>query len=605
MIGNLSDGRRGKDIPRSQNNNASERELGVCKLIHFVNALKVSDIFNLRAAVLSLVFGSVFGLMYAISDLMFNRFLSMHDFLSAETFMTFLWATLWSTVVMLVLLYVSKKVSDRTLSDETLTDAQDDMADSPKKCESSKDWLSWIMTWRGSLILFAAFVLLWLPYFLAYFPGIVFTDSHAQIFQGFGLLPWSNAHPMAHTAIVSFFMHLGQLFDSRTLGVAFYVFFQRLVMAGGYVYVLRSMKQLGAGNKIIVLCFIFFAFAPILNLTDLYVWKDSLFSMALLIFVLCLVKIIRNGEEFFQSRANLALFCVACFGLLFIRNNGPYIFIPTLLMGLAFLRPVRKQLAITLAVGILALGSFSVAKSFADIDGASSRELFSIPLLQVGRASVAHTDSLSTDQKEFVTTLWQVEQVDDLAAFDVSWTSDYMRLGIDVEYFEDNISDFVSLWWYLGRKYPVDFIDSFLRNSAGYWSVTIYQDHRYETTNRVWRERWEPYLIESWPLWSRGKDFFEGSHADALFTNRSIFPLTLVNTIAYSSFILFAAAFVFIYRRKYHYLCAIVPLFLLWLSCMASPLTISLRYALGLVIAAPLVLVLSLYIKDKDATLSR
>lgn len=80
---------------------------------------------------------------------------------------------------------------------------------------------------RSVLINLAVMFVAWLPYLFVYWPGFVFGDTGASIFQAVAGLEWNNHHPILFMLLLKLAMHIMKgLGFSRTSGLALYSIFQ-------------------------------------------------------------------------------------------------------------------------------------------------------------------------------------------------------------------------------------------------------------------------------------------------------------------------------------------------------------------------------------------
>ena len=85
--------------------------------------------------------------------------------------------------------------------------------------------------WKVFLFYIIIIFLLWIPVFLAYYPGLFSYDCRWQIPQHKGT--YSNHHPLMHTLLMQLFYYKigGKLFDSYTTGMACYTIMQMIILA--------------------------------------------------------------------------------------------------------------------------------------------------------------------------------------------------------------------------------------------------------------------------------------------------------------------------------------------------------------------------------------
>ena len=133
----------------------------------------------------------------------------------------------------------------------------------------------------------------WLPWFLYNFPGVMTPDSISQYSQAMGLTGYSDHHPFAHTLLIKLFLSLGMaLFNNVYAAIACYTIFQMVLMALLLCYCLCILYRYGAGRKLCLLFLIFYACVPYNGSFAVTMWKDVLFSGFLLLFALCIYRLL-------------------------------------------------------------------------------------------------------------------------------------------------------------------------------------------------------------------------------------------------------------------------------------------------------------------------
>lgn len=116
---------------------------------------------------------------------------------------------------------------------------------------------------RSFFAVWAIIFVVWVPYFLMYFPGITTVDSISQIYQALGEHTLTNHHPIAHTFLISLFLAIGNTFGSVTLGIALYSIFQMLFLSGVFSFCIYYMGRRGIHRYFRTAALLFFALFPI------------------------------------------------------------------------------------------------------------------------------------------------------------------------------------------------------------------------------------------------------------------------------------------------------------------------------------------------------
>lgn len=175
-----------------------------------------------------------------------------------------------------------------------------------------------------ALVVFVA----WLPYLVVYFPGFVFNDSLDSIRQCLGIDPYSNHHPFLYTMLID-----GCLWVGRTLGLgntggcAIYCVAQMLVMASAVAYLsIWTAYRAGIDRRWGWAIAAVFAASPYVATFSIALWKDPLFTMAMVALTLMLADLLMSrGDLARQRRWFLPVLAVVLLAVAFLRNNGFYI----------------------------------------------------------------------------------------------------------------------------------------------------------------------------------------------------------------------------------------------------------------------------------------
>lgn len=125
--------------------------------------------------------------------------------------------------------------------------------------------------WYVYLIFFLLCLAGCLPYFLMYYPTWLSNDAVWQIEQALGWAPASNHHPWFHTMIIKFFFMAGyRIFGTYTEAMAFYTFWQIIIMSSVYAFFLYQLYKSGTRLLWLVAAAAFYAFLPI-NLSLIHI----------------------------------------------------------------------------------------------------------------------------------------------------------------------------------------------------------------------------------------------------------------------------------------------------------------------------------------------
>ena len=317
------------------------------------------------------------------------------------------------------------------------------------------------------LLLYAVIVFICCMPFLAFnYPGVLTVDSMNQLGQVMGIEEYSNHHPWIHTAIINLFYKIGYgISGSEYVGIAFYTFFQVIIVSLSIGYSLECMYEFGLGRKIRIILLLCFILMPYNLMYAVTMWKDILFSMSVLVMTITIMRI-----NFSDSIRDRVMFVVCGFFMCVLRHNGLYAFIATAAIWLFINRNnLKKYIVMALAI-ILAAGLCRgpVMKACKVAPGEYVYNMC-LPLQQIGRV-VAIDKVLDEDQ---INWLEKVNTLDYIrAGFDVQCADPMFAwvLDGDEKFFDSHKGEFIKLWLQLGIKYPLTYIKAFGDLTKGYWT---------------------------------------------------------------------------------------------------------------------------------------
>ena len=415
----------------------------------------------------------------------------------------------------------------------------------------------------------------WIPYLVVYMPGLLLPDTTAQIAQAMGDTKFTSHHPVFMTGLFGIFIRFGVLLGSANTGVLLYSLFQMLLAAATYSYVISHMAKHNVHGFIRVFTFIFFALYPVHAFYAISMWKDTIFSVVFMLLILKMVDMIACPEEFFTGKKNTLVFALLCAALFLTRHNGLYIVLILLPVLLLIFREHWKRISAIIfvfAVSFVALQAINVA---IDVQKGSVGEAFSIPLQQIARTVAAHGESLPENDRRLIDSILPYEELPGLY---IPTLSDPVKDVFDATVFESGKSAYIKLWWRLLARYPVTYLEAFLCQTHGYW----YPDIDEWIAGRVVAEN--DYGIH----FKRIVPSFVDNVFSGVFVFR-VFPVvSMLVSIGFVVWLTVIMAIVLILKRRYEFLLAFLPVFALWLTCIASPVSGQFRYAYGLFLALPI-----------------
>lgn len=432
----------------------------------------------------------------------------------------------------------------------------------------------------------------WMPYFLNYYPGVITADSMGQICQSLGIYNVTNHHPVFHTFFIGIAMNIGKALGNYNLGVAIYSIVQMIVASGIFSFAIYYMAKRNVDVKFRILTLLFYAFYPVNALYSITMWKDIPFAIAMLIFTIMMTEIAINQEYFMKSKRKNVLLVISMLLVILFRNNGFYVILLMIPCLFIFAKKYYKKLIV---ISCIVLATYMIWKgpvfSIFHIKEGSSREALSIPLQQFARITKFHSDTLTDDEK------WRIYKylpTNDLAEVYTPKISDPVKNNFSNEAFAKDKVGFIKLWVKLCLKYPRAAVESFLCNSYGYW----YPEAIHWVVGReVFETKQEKELalqLEDKPI----ADFQGLEKFDSLLDRRDLPLNSMLYSIGFVFWIVVTMLMYAIYKKQYKLIVIYIPVAILWLTCLASPVFGEFRYIYSMFTCLPILM--GIHFRNKE-----
>lgn len=452
---------------------------------------------------------------------------------------------------------------------------------SHRRCD--KKFLSGLSDRGFLLVVLLVLCICWLPYFLACYPGGVFSDSFNAIRQAvWGGL--NNQQPILYTLLIKLFIEVSEAMGhGLTVAVAGFCAAQYVAMAIESAVILRRIRAAQLPKMLIIIAMIFFAFFPLVPAYSVSIWKDVPFTLALVAFALALYDASKATVGNDDSSRGIAV-RLAISGLLvaFFRNNGKFILVLCLAIFAVTAYARKTSRTKPIAVSLVSLFVVTVATFYIQgpvysrlaINDTETTESVAIPVQQI--AAISNSDgNMTADERAYVDTF--LDAVDakkyyNPCLFDmIKWYApSYSGAAIS-----SNMGKFISTWGSLVLKNPSVAFDAYALETCGFWAPNVATGDGYISVKSWYNE----FGLENADLFERLGIY---GVSEAI---QSIAPISA----GIFAWIMLAILAVAIMQRNVNTVLGILPLLALWLTVMiATPVAVSLRYVYAIVFAAPL-----------------
>ena len=332
---------------------------------------------------------------------------------------------------------------------------------------------------RGFLFVLLLLLVSWLPDLLSFAPGFVLDDSLASITPWTNGTPLTNHHPVVYSLLVGGFVYLSKILPlSLNAAVFLYALVQSVCLAGTLAAMFCRLQRAGVKRCVLAAGIAYAMIVPYFPAYAMILWKDPLYSCALLWLSMLLFDAVRKEggppDRAWQIKWFLALLCTA-----FLRNNGAFCLL--FMAAALLLSGQRKRFFCTACMTVIvALLFFTVQHTvypLCHIADTEYTEKIGIPLQQLA-ATVAYQGKMGEEEREFLFKImpeqeWKARYAPCLAD-KIKWTD-----GANMEYISQNKRSFWKVWGALLLKNPAIYLRAYGMDTFGFWAPGVQNRYGY------------------------------------------------------------------------------------------------------------------------------
>ena len=443
----------------------------------------------------------------------------------------------------------------------------------------------------GWLLPSALIFVMYLPVFLAVYPGFFVYDAQDELMQVV-TRSFSTHHPLVHVLMLGGIIQLvHKLTGSYNAGIACYTVFQMLVMAGIFGWCIRKLEKWGVGKGYRILTTLYFGLCPVLVMFSLCSAKDGLFAGMLLIMTILLTELFKAPEEFWKQKGKLLLLLAASLGMMLLRHNGLYAFAVFSVLTVIYLKKDRKKAALYFG-GILAT-YLVVSAGLTGIlraDASENQEMLTVPISQMARVYQNRKEELPPEEKEL---LYQYLPQEALEHYTPK-VSDGVKVHFNNEAYEADRGSFLKLWLKWGTENPFTYLNAWFMTSYGFWYpdtvIDVYRGntvftYTYEDSSYFGYEVEQPGTRQSKLPWL--SEIYRRMSLE-IFQQR----IPVVSMLFSPGFLFWMSAFILCfwgYHGRWKKVMALMPVMLCWLTVLLGPTYLT-RYVVYLWAVLPVIL---------------
>lgn len=343
------------------------------------------------------------------------------------------------------------------------------------------------------LLMMALLFIAWLPYFLAYYPGICAYDAVTQIGQ-IETGEYGTHHPLAHTLFIRGCLAIGQTIGNPNGGVAVYSLIQMLFLAFAVSYGIFVLAKYRVSRKTRLALLLLGMLYPFNGYLSVSMTKDIFFSAFFLLQILLLMELIWENHNTLKPGLRDVFFVLCSIGMILFRNNGRYallVLICFLVLCQLFAGKSKRFFGRILieCVGGVVIGNIILSGLALAVNGVpgDKREMLSLPIQQLARCMLYHggdgilpedDNTMKAQDKELIREFFRENGYERYSPH----ISDPVKAMTQTSVVRYQPVRFAKTYLRLLAAYPGDFINAALEVNAGYLypedisHSTIYQE---------------------------------------------------------------------------------------------------------------------------------
>lgn len=432
---------------------------------------------------------------------------------------------------------------------------------------------------------------MYLPVFLAVYPGFFVYDAQNELMQVV-TRSFSTHHPLVHVLMLGGIIQLvHKLTGSYNAGIACYTVFQMLVMAGIFGWCIRKLEKWGVSKGYRILTTLYFGLCPALVMFSLCSAKDGLFAGMLLIMTILLTEFFQAPEEFWKQKGKLLLLLAASLGMMLLRHNGFYAFAVFSVLTVIYLKKDWKKTVLYFG-GILV--AYLVASAgltgVLHADASEKQEMLTVPISQMARVYQNRKEQLPSEEKEILYRYLPQEALEHYTPK----VSDGVKVHFNNQAYEADRGSFLKLWLKWGTENPFTYLNAWFMTSYGFWYpdtvIDVYRGntvftYTYEDSSYFGYEVEQPGTRQSKLPWL--SEIYRRMSLE-IFQQR----IPVVSMLFSPGFLFWMSAFILCfwgYHGRWKKVMALMPVMLCWLTVLLGPTYLT-RYVVYLWAVLPVIL---------------
>ena len=463
------------------------------------------------------------------------------------------------------------------------------------------------MDWspRSIITLWCLVTAFWIPYFVAYFPGVYWYDTSWQLMEYYDpSVPFTDHHPFMMTYLYVGFAHIGKaLFNNATYGLYLLVLVQSLLSTLAIACTVCYTGKYNIPWKCRFFIAVFLTFFPIIPMMSMSLAKDTFNTPFFVFFSIAFCELWRTQGTILKSVSFDVFFIADALAVSLTKKTGMYIIVLALLLLACF---VVKHWSCKIATIVLGSVPYLVVGIIVPtfilpalhIAPGESNEILAVPMQQVANVVHNHKDDLSVAEIDEIQQIYHMDigQLQDAYCW---YKADPIK-GQELSSKDEHA--LITTWTKQLVKHPGDMIAGWGGLSVAWFSFNVASGEEQDLSmmRPINNSKHHYQNIEQYMPWT---DNTKAGNAIGQFYADTLSATPILNIIWQKAFwatiLPFAIMFLILRskKNKLNLLMLNLPMFITMLVLFAGPIsthTEATRYVLPMLYIIPLFLSLTL-----------
>ena len=431
---------------------------------------------------------------------------------------------------------------------------------------------------------FLLICLFWTPYFISFFPGMLQWDAVSALLGYYGIVIWTNHHPVIGTLLMGYIMDIGKYLGNDNYGCTIYVALQFLLLAITLAYNFVFFNKWKTSYIIRWLVLILFLLHPVFPTFVMTEVKDIFYYVAFL----WLLYLFINCFEEYDRVLGFYIIITSMF-VCVLRKEGLFVCVVCALVLLFFQEFIYKEwknILNSLMIGTI-LSTFLSYGALVNykVVPASITEALSIPLQQTARYIRDYGEDITGPEWEILNIIFE-NKADKLGRYYKPDISDPVKAQINYSLTKDQMASYFKVWFHCLFRHPGCYFSAAFNQMYGYFYLdkeAMYRIGDCRTENFV---KGDSFYSEQFKIVDDPRTInYRKAMVKYIYSWPDIpFLGLLYHPALYTWILLFGLSCLF-YLKKYKYLFLYcMPLAVLCICCL-SPVNAFIRYSFPIIMS--------------------